>query len=272
MLHKVTNRLLKRLILVLIAAGLTIPVIFVSLKKLEVLGASQVEHVFKPTSVTLTINTIFSDQLHAAIKEFVHARCGQRTVFSFDSQAFYNELKDHFPIVRDMDFSFGADKVLKLTINGTTPFCRVNQTLVLGDQPTLFDLKLFAAADPAQLPNITIDEQWYDDKLDAHVYDFVRAIPTDYWRQYVITYHSPHHIVLQPHQSICRSAIVVDEKTFFEERKFAMLSPLFGRLCQRGDITKKMLQSKHTPLVFDFRLKNQIIVKFVQAGKRGKGK
>ena len=311
MLHKVTNRLLRRVTLVLIAAGLIIPVVVVSVKKLAVLGSSSVEQVFKPQSVTLTIHTIFSDQLHAAIKKFVYQQCGSGTVFSFDREAFYAALKHRFPIVYDMDVSFGSDKVLRLNIVGTTSFCRVNEALVLGNQNCLFACELFDAVcsdtvrldstslttngdiscpfalsersesngyernkkrfDVQALPNITIDAQWCGDTLDAHVYDFVHSIPADYWRQYDITYHASDNIVLQPHQSICRCQIIVDEKTFFEKRKFATLSPLFGRLCQRGDITKKMLQSKGTPLVFDFRLKNQIIVKRMHVGKGGKG-
>ena len=144
MLHKVTSRLLKRLILVIIAAGLTIPVLVVFVKKLAVVSTAQVEHVFKPDAVALTINTIFSGQLHAGIQKFVHTQCGSDTVLSFDSEAFYSKLKGRFPIVHDMDFVFGADKVLKLTINGTTPFCRVNETLVLGNKKRLFEQALFA--------------------------------------------------------------------------------------------------------------------------------
>jgi len=122
-----------------------------------------------------------------------------------------------------------------------------------------------------KLPRLKIDKQWLTHKVDQVVYDFLNKIPVAMWQQYDITFYDWTNIHLLPHKSLCKCRVIVDEKSFFEQRKFDTLGFLFKDLCKQGFITKKNLDSQRTLFAFDFRIKNEIIVKYYGFLSRGRG-
>ena len=107
--------------------------------------------------------------------------------------------------------------------------------------------------------------------IPRHLYNFIHKLTPYHWQNFAITYHAPWNIELIPHKSICKASIIVTEHTLFNAKKITAISPIFKDLCSKGIITKKVLEAKHCPLVFDTRIKDQVIVRCNQPAKRGRG-
>lgn len=263
----------KRIIVVLICLGIAIPPIVLLVKKFFYTSSEQLHQLFTPKEVVCTINDIFNQELYETIKTFVTQRTTQQSLLGFDHENFYHDLKKKFPIIKEIDLQFQAPQTLYLTIKGTLPYCIVNDTFVLGNKCRLFSKELFSTANINQLPSIQINERWIkaSNKLNKNVYIFVHKIPANIWQQHHIVYNAPWHIQLTPKTVMCRCHILTDEKNLFNQRKFAMLGSLFQDICNKDYLTKNVLAKKKIPLAFDFRIKNQIIVKFYESVRRGKG-
>lgn len=271
MQENIKKKIIKRIVLVTLALGIVVPCVVVFLKKCTERSVDHINQFFTPKTVRLEIKNIYSSTITQQITSFLNKQTAEQSLLDFEPDTFYQALKEKFPIVKEFEWEYEVPQTLHLTIVGTIPYCIVNNTFVLGNKHRLFSEEVFEDTDLENLPHITIDSCWISEKLDPMVYDFVHKIPTDYWTTYNIAYHAAHNIELIPHKAICRCRIFTDEKSFFEKRKFDALSGLFQDLCDHGFITTKMLQSKKTPLAFDFRIKNEIIVKFYESIRRGRG-
>lgn len=282
MKKKLTKKMIKRFSVWIIILGIALPTAGVMVKKTFDYYAHHTLRFFTPKKITCTVSNVFCQKTHDNIMEFIAAKiqpshkatAGQAThesLVNFDRVTFYNQLKQKFPIVKSLDWRFSVSQTLHLNVIGTTPYCIINDHYVLGDQKRLFSKDLFQDTNLTLLPRITINQPFVHQKISPTVYNFLHKIPPAMWQEFNISYHSPSNIELIPHQSICKCRIIADEKTFFHKRKFNALSAIFGDLCTQGFITKQVLRSQTIPLAFDFRIKDQIIIKFYDSRGRGKG-
>ena len=266
-----SKKRLKRISIWTIMLGIALPSAAVMVKKTYDHYTGYAKNFFTPKNVSCTIFNVFCKKTHDQITQFVQARTSQESLLHFDRVTFYNDLKEHFPIVKSLDWRFNIAQTLELHIIGTTPYCIVNNHHVLGDKKRLFSKSFFQDAHLETLPNITIHQPIESDDVSTQVYNFVHKISPETWQQFTISYHSQSTIELIPRQSICKCRIITDQTTFFQKNKFNALSAIFSDLCQQGLITKRMLKSQTIPLAFDFRIKDQIIIKFHDPRGRGKG-
>lgn len=271
MKKRLSKKTLKRASVWIIMLGIALPTAGVMVKKTFDYYTHHALGFFTPKKVSCTISNIFCQKNHAKIMDFVNAHTTQESLLKFDRLAFYNQLKQQFPIVKSLDWRFSVAQTLHLHIIGTTPYCIINEHYILGDQKRIFSKDLFQDFELAKLPQITINEPFVHEKISTTVYNFLHKIPPAMWQEFNISYHCPSNIELIPHQSLCKCRIITDEKTFFNTRKFDALSDIFGDLCKQGLITKRILGSQTIPLAFDFRIKDQIIIKFYDSRGRGKG-
>lgn len=271
MINPSSRKRFKRAIAITICLVITIPPIALLVKKFLYSSSKQLHQLFVPKEVVCSINDIFDQTLFNEIKTFVTKKTTQQSLLNFDRQCFYQDLKKKFPIIKEIEWQYQAPQTLYLTIRGTVPYCIINETFVLGNKRRLFPKDYFSNANLDQLPCIQVNKQWISSKIDNHVYTFIHKIPSNQWKEHHIMYNAPWHIQLTPKTAMCLCHIITDEKNFFNQRKYDALGSLFTDLCNKGYITKKMLAKKSIPLAFDFRIKNQIIVKFYDSIKRGKG-
>jgi len=270
-MKKLSRKILRKMVVGGIATALILPVCYVGLSKLFSASAHQMQDFLQPEKVTYTMASIFNAKLRQNIQDFITDQTTQKSLIHFDPQAFYAELKKEFPIIKSLSWNFVPPKTIHFSIIGTTPLCRINNSFVIGNKHRLFDKQLFEEINPDSLPNIWINEAFIGEKLAPIAYRFAHKITKEQWATHRIYYYAPWNIHLVPYQSICHCRIVADEKSFFNAKKFDALDALFKDLCAQGLITKKMLQSQAIPLAFDFRIKNQIIVKFYEPVKGGRG-
>jgi hypothetical protein len=271
MQSNVKKKVIKRILVGSIILGILIPSIVVVFKKITQTSVGGINQFFKPKNIRLELKNIYSKNLSAQITQFLEEQTTDKSLLEFDPEDFFQELKEQFHVIKDIEWEYEVPQTLHLTIIGTIPYCVVNDTYILGNKHRLFDPDLFDQIDTEKLPHITINNRWLGEKINAAVYEFVHKIPSSYWGAYAITYNEPHYIELRPYKSLCRCRIFTDEKSFFEQKKYAALSGIFQDLCDHGFITQKLLQSKKIPLAFDFRIKNEIIVKFYESIRRGRG-
>ncbi|MFA5306314.1 MAG: hypothetical protein WC365_02595 [Candidatus Babeliales bacterium] len=264
------RKLIKGSLLIIIIGGCSIPTIML-VKKLSTTSSTQLNNLFVPQTVTYELESIFDATARSAIQEFVHRTTHQKSLITFDREQFYKDLKQAFPILKRVEYEFRAPDTLHCKLVGTTPYCRINDRFILGNKRRLFPLASFSEFNQQTLPRITLNEKLLGKKLDQSLYAFIHAIPQETWRSYQIFYKAPWEIHLIPTTAICHCRIITDQKNFFNQQKFGALSTLFKDLCDRGYITKNMLGSKGIPLAFDFRIKDQVIVKFHEPSKRGRG-
>ncbi len=265
------RKLIKRSLLIIAIGGCSIPLTITLVKKLSITSSAQLNNLFVPRTITYELESIFDAPTRSSIQEFVHRTTHQQSLINFDREKFYKDLKHAFPLLKTVEYEFRAPDTLHCKLVGTTPYCRINNRFILGNKRRLFPLASFSEFNQQTLPCITLNEKLIGTKLDRSVYDFIHAIPQETWHSYQIFYKAPWEIHLIPTTAICHCRIITDEKNFFNQRKFGALSTLFKDLCDRGLITKNMLSSKGIPLAFDFRIKDQVIVKFHEPSKRGKG-
>lgn len=251
--------------------GIALPSAAVMVKKTFDYYAGHAHAFFTPKKVSCTVSNVSCQKTHNQIIQFVHTKTSQDSLLNFDRVAFYNNLKQQFPIIKSLDWRFSISQTLQLHVRGTTPYCIINNEFVLGDKKKLFSKDFFQESHLATLPHIKINQPLDHEKINTAVYNFVHKISPEMWQQFDIIYHTSSNIELVPHQSICKCRIITDEETFFQRPKFNALSAIFNDLCQQGFITKRILKSQTIPLAFDFRIKDQIIIKFYDSRGRGKG-
>jgi hypothetical protein len=261
---------LKRTIFLLILVGLGIPTGII-IKKVSSASSQGIKELFTPHIITYNITSIFDVSLRTNIQKFVEAHTHQQNLIAFDRTKFYKDLKHHFPIIKSVEYELRPPETLHCTIIGTTPLCRINNTLILGNKRRLFPCSLFNEINQELLPNITINSRLLGEKVSPQLFKFIHSIDKDYWKRYQISYYAAWNINLIPNTSLCHCRIITDEQNFFNQQKFDALGSLFTDLCNRKLISSHMMNSKGIPLTFDFRIKNQVIVKFHESSKRGKG-
>ncbi len=265
------KRLIKRCIIMTVIIGFALPSCISIGKNIFDYYKNQMLNAFVPDQATCDIQHISSCKIKEGIELFVKGHTTKKSLLNFNPKEFYAQFKEQFPIVKSCQWALVPPKTLQLTIIGQKPYCLVNNQWVMGEHDELFEKDDFFDEKEKQLPNIWIDDVWINDKLDAGVATFVHTIPHYLLDNNMIIYHAPWHIDIIPHQSICNCRIITDEKNFFAQSKFDAISPIFQNLCHKRLITLKTLQSKGTPIAFDLRVKNQVIVKFLEPSKRGRG-
>lgn len=271
MLKMVTKRLLKRLVIVVIVIGIALPSCIIIAKNIYTYYKNRMHQMFVPKKASCVIKNIFSRDLEEEIRAFVQDQTAEKSLLSFKPQDFYRQLKQQFNAIKTLEWAFVPPQTLLLTIIGQKPTCIINQEWVLGETNELLSKDHFVHYDMTLLDNIWVDQTWIETDLDKKVAQFIKTIPFQRFSKNSIYYHNPWEIHVIPDQSICKCRIIVDEKNLFAQKKFDALSAIFQNLCQRGLISNKTLQSNGTPIAFDLRVKNQIIVKFFEPLRRGRG-
>lgn len=262
---------LRRMIIGMTLLCVCLPSLFFLVKRALNSSRQQVDAFFTPKQVVYEICLIDNEEIKQQIDAHIKSKTTAKSLLAFDPQLFYKELKQKFLLVKTVEVKYLVPHTLSLKVIGVTPKFVVNDTYVIGDKKRIFAKELFTDGCLDNLPRLTLDKRWLTKKLDQGLYDFLNKIPAATWQQYDITFYEWTNIHLAPHKSVCKCRIVVDEKSFFEQRKFDLLGVVFKDLCERGTITKKVLDSQKTQLAFDFRIKNEIIVKYYGALRRGRG-
>lgn len=280
-----TKRTLKRLIIASTIGIILIPtIIMVGKRFVTYYILCPMSQFFTPTHVTYNIQHIYNQSLCDQIKHYVTQKITTNFA-NLDQNALSHDIKKRFPIIMSIGWQFSISRTLEIIINGVMPYCIINNQYILGNKKRLFDKAFFSSLDPSTVHHVTIDNQWilksghintgqveqHSEKLDSITYQFLQNIPDTMWQTFAITYHSPNNIELIPYKSACGCRIITDKNTFFDIRKFDSLNAIFYDLCKRGHVTNKILRTASVPFAFDFRIKDQVIVKFYQSRLRGKG-
>lgn len=269
MARKLYKKQAKRISAWIVLLVIILPSLAVTIKKVCDYYVQSASHFFTPKKVSCTMSHIYDEKTQKDILAFVNAGTTQESLLNFDRDVFFRDLKQKFPIIKNLTWRFLISKVLEMHVIGTIPYCTINNQYVFGDKKRLFSRNFFQDDAIKNIPNLFITQS-LQEKVSDNLYTFLHKIPATVWQHFAITYHDPSHIELVPHTSICPCKIITDQQTFFEERKFQALSAIFSDLSQQGFITKRILQAKSALLAFDFRINDQIIVKFYDSRGRGR--
>lgn len=271
---------IKRFLVAGILVSIGLPVIIIGGKKLFFYSSSQVHTFFTPEQTTLIIKGIENKELRKHVERFITKHIIKKSLLSTSPSKLIIMLQEAFPVIKTVTYQYQPPKTIVFTLEGTKPACLINDQLVMGDHFSLIDKKSFTDEILVSLPKITIEKKWLASApifhattapMPRHLYNFIHKITPYVWQHFAITYRAPWHIELIPYKSICKARILTTELSFFDTKKMSAISNIFKDLCSQGIVTKKVLEAKHCPLIFDTRIKNQIIVRCNQPAKRGRG-
>lgn len=271
---------IKRFLVAGILVSVGLPVIIIGGKKLFFYSSVQVHTFFTPEQATVIMNGIENKNLMKRIDHFITNQIIKKSLLNTSPSELIIMLQKAFPVIKTVTYQYQPPKTIAFTLEGTKPVCVVNDQMVIGNHLSLVDKKSFTDEVLAALPKISIDKKWLADTavfhqsgapLPQHVYNFIHKLTPYLWQNFAITYRAPWQIELVPHKSICKAKILATEHTLFDTKKIGSISNIFKDLCSQGIITKKVLEAKHCPLIFDTRIKDQVIVRCNQPAKRGRG-
>ncbi len=263
---------IKRFLIASILVGVSLPVIVVGGKKIFFYWSEQMHTFFTPEEVSITMIGPENSDLISKINYFTQQQIIKKSLLTTSPEILVALLQKTFPAIKKITYEYQPPKTILFTVEGTKPTCLVNGNFVIGDQPKLLNKTDFNANSLTNLPSITIDKRWLTDNLvRPSLYSLINRLTTKQWTTFAISYHAPWLLELAPYKSVCKTAILATEHSLFETKKFDAISSIFQDLCARGIITKKVLEAKNCSLLFDTRIKDQIIVRCNQPAKRGRG-
>lgn len=263
---------IKRFLIASILVGVSFPVIVVGGRKIFFYWSEQVHTFFTPEEAVITMLGPENSGLISTINLFVQRQIIKKSLLTTSPEILVALLQKAFPAIKKITYEYQPPKTIIFTLEGTQPICLVNGNFVIGNQPKLLNKTDFNPEHLAALPSITIDQRWLTDNVVRQsLYHLINRLTAQQWATFAITYHAPWHLELVPYKSVCKTAILATERSLFETKKFAAISSIFQDLCARGIVTKKVLEAKNCPLLFDTRIKDQIIVRCNQPAKRGEG-
>lgn len=255
------RKMLKRILVASTLVGLVVPVLYVAGRHVYNASTKQVQQLFTPKNVQLTITDVANPILQSSIQNYVTSYTTQDSLLNLDPARFVAELQTRFPVIKKITYTYVPPQTIALNITGTKPLCVVNNRFIVGNQEKVLALNTFAPDITAALPRITIDQKLLAKGLPARTYRWLEQLTPYHWQTFAMTYHEPWHIDLVPHQSACPCVIVASEKSSFDTKKLTSIKAIFKDLCTRGVITPKLLDGKKARLAYDIRIPGQIVVK-----------
>jgi len=265
------KRLSKKIIGWMVLLSIMLPSCALLIQKVGTYYLGRTHKMFTAHQATCTINNIYNSELKGSISSFLSERTTRESLLSLKPQHLFDELKEKFGIIKTIDWKFLATQTLDITVIGHTPTYVVNDQWVLGEDNQLFERNDFQDFDLTSIPNISVNPKWVAQNLKPRVAKFLHKIAPNKLQSFTLSYQQPWLIELAPQQSLCKCRILADEKSFFRAEKFDAINHIFQDLCQHGFITKKALSSPKPLLTFDVRFKKQVIVRFSEPLRRGKG-
>ncbi len=262
---------IKRFLVASILVSVGLPVIIVGCKKIVFYSSTQMHTFFTATEVSVIMHGIDNPELIKKIHHFIDHKIVKKSLLTTAPTELIIMLSDAFPVIKKITYQYQPPQTILFTLIGTKPTCLVNDHLVIGDHRTLVPKESFAAAALTGLPKITIDTCWLTNGASPDLHAFVHQLTPYHWDNFNIHYRAPWDIQLTPYKSICKATILATEHSIFETKKFTAIAAIFKDLCVRGIITKKVLEAKNCPLLFDTRIQDQVIVRCNQPAKRGRG-
>jgi hypothetical protein len=242
----------------------TVPAAIFVTRTTQKFWATQIKPTFEVRQINIKFKSIYSNKIKQNLLQAVSQ--------NFNDLNFYEKMKQEFKIIKKIEWQRSDLGCVNMTITGVEPICKINGLYVLGDKRRLFELSQFEDFKLEQLHKVQISEKFINKKLDDQTYNFVRRIPDTMWNSFAINYINRSRIELNPNYSICKSLIIVDQQSFFIEKKIEMISAVFSDLTHKGFISEKVLKAKSYKLVFDLRDDNRILVKIFDSFKRGMGR
>lgn len=259
-------------ILSIIALGVGIPAAYILVSSTRNLAQKTHAALFTPTSFDITFHSFYNPEHTRVIEHKIKQQFSKQAMSIQDAEAFERKLKSAHPYVKSLKINLAPPSTLIATITGVQPRYYVNNKYILGDLPELFSQDLFPQINVEKLEHVVIDEKILKNKtLPKVAFKLLSGLQPETTKDYDVTYFSHNKIVLKPKKALCRCDIITNTKNFFNHKKLDALSCVFQDLCNKGLITKKYLEAKNTPLAFDLRVSDQIIVRFFKPATRGKG-
>ena len=228
------------------------------------------EKVFDTSAVTILFNDIYSDSVKEAIQLKIKDYLAAHTVFSFKFDHFFADLKQQFPMIKDVFWQHKSPRKAMMVVSGYLPVCEVNHSHMLLKHGMLVDKNAFC---DYQVP---LQECSVDEKLClgveplSSVVAFVESFDKQLWQSYHVFYSHDSNIKLvkkeQGSQMGLVEEVVLDNKTVFNEGSQKYIERVVGDLTQKNEFPNK----KNSKIVFDLRLHNRILVQVVEPPAMGR--
>jgi hypothetical protein len=248
------------------------PIMVMTGKKIYFYWSEQMHTFFTPEEARIILLTAENNILEEKITTFVQQHIIKKSLLTNSPEILSTLLQKNFPAIKKITYEYQPPKTILFHLEGTKPTCLVNENLVIGDQAVVLDQSNFCPEALAGLPKIVINQQWLANKIVLpSLYTLLHRLSPEQWARFRFTYHAPWLIEAVPLKSIVKTAILATEHSLFEPKKFDAISTIFQDLCSRGIITKKVLEAKNRPFLFDTRIKDQVIVRCNQPTKKGRG-
>ncbi len=252
------NKLIKLALLLSTATLLIIFVIIPTTRKIFNTVNKGISLALTPEKIDFTLDQIYSEQIKSNLLKFLDKNSRAENLAHFDPEAFYSKLKKEFKIIKKVEWDFSNPKTAKLRIEGTKPFCKINNKFILGNKKRLFEFDQFADFHTAQLQNIEIAPEHIKTKLNPELFIFLSRIFEQTWEQYDLTFLKNSNITLQLKQFNLKNKpqFILNTKSFSKPEKLFSANKILGILSE--ELSKNLGRQKTA--LCDLRFKDRIIV------------
>ena len=215
---------------------------------------------FMPKSIIVKYENIYSDISKKELRGFLDDTLPLLGRFDFNKEQLFKKLKKRFRFVKSVSWEWGFFDKAVVVIHGVLPRFVVNNCLILGNKKRLFPLDLFPEVSKDSLRPVRINKDLFRKtkrlsfKVPVNIYKFLDRVPSSYWEAYSVNYSDKFRILLQKRDRVNKLVRVVDEKTFFDEKKLAIAEAIYNN--------KKFMRNRH--VVCDLRFKDRICAKLVR--------
>jgi hypothetical protein len=251
------NKLIKRALLLSTTALLLILIIIPTTTKLFNTVNKSITLALTPEKIDFTLEHIYSEQIKTNLVKFLDKNSKAENLAHFDPESFYRKLKKEFKIIKTVEWDFSNPKTARLRIEGTKPFCKINNKFILGNKKRIFEFDQFSDFKLDQLQNIEVAQEHLKTKIDPELFIFLSRIFEQTWEKYDLTFLKNSNITLQLKESNFKNnpQFVLNTKSFSNPEKLSSANKILGILNE--ELSKKLGRQKAA--LCDLRFKDRII-------------
>jgi hypothetical protein len=261
--HKTKKKTYKKIsikLFLLVASMLIIlPLSKIGFQKLWEFTSTKTSNFFCIKTINIDFKDIYSSNLKHKLDFYIKNSLKNKPLFLFNFQNFYENLKEKFHFIKDIQWDRQRLNEGNLQVWGATPKYLVNNLFVLCDNKKLLPKTFFEDFFMIETKQVQIDDQYcQNESLVQEAYDFFEKIPEYVFKKYLIHHKNSSETLLQTKQNEkTKIDVITNTKTLFTEKDQTNVERIIKNLKE-----KKIFPSrKRGSVTLDFRFKNRIVAK-----------
>ncbi|MCB9492661.1 MAG: hypothetical protein H6679_00125 [Epsilonproteobacteria bacterium] len=256
---------IKKGLVLTIVTGTIAPPVFLIVKKTFNDQLERLYQHFTPVRVAFNFSDLYNQEVADELIELINQKATTTSFINLDKQELCNTIKEKYPIVNHIEWSFNSDRTLQVIIKGLVPKLVINNKYILTQSRSLFALHWFKDFDLENSLHITLDNKLISEQVSQKLYAFLTTLSSQIHSEFMVEYNDPSQIFLFPKKDNPQYHILVDEKSITDHAKLKFAHTAFEQYMH-----DHFNKTKTKPFVaIDARFKDRVIIKKLKGAKGG---